>query len=88
MAARLLPVLLACWGALLQAQAGLLVPTSSGRPDAGVLSLREMTVDVEALCVRFRCRGGYPRRIVTTVELDAGKATGFRPLHSGDGLLR
>jgi Ca-activated chloride channel family protein len=47
MAARLLPALLACWGALLQAQAGLLVPTSSGRPDAGVLSLREMAVDVD-----------------------------------------
>lgn len=27
-------------------QAGLLVPTSSGRPDASVLALREMTVDV------------------------------------------
>ncbi len=30
----------------LRAQAGLLVPTSSGRPDAKVLSLREMTIDV------------------------------------------
>ena len=28
------------------AQAGLLVPTSTGRPDASVLALREMTVDV------------------------------------------
>ena len=27
-------------------QAGLLVPTSTGRPDASVLSLREMTIDV------------------------------------------
>ncbi len=31
---------------VLQAQAGLLVPTSSGRPDAAVLALREMAVDV------------------------------------------
>ncbi len=31
---------------LLQAQAGLLVPTSTGRPDARVLSLREMTIDI------------------------------------------
>jgi len=31
---------------LLQAQAGLLVPTSSGRPDDRVLALREMTIDV------------------------------------------
>ena len=31
---------------LLQAQAGLLVPTSAGRPDARVLSLREMTIDI------------------------------------------
>lgn len=30
----------------LPAQAGLLVPTSSGRPDSKVLSLREMTIDV------------------------------------------
>ena len=30
----------------LRAQAGLLIPTSSGRPDAKVLSLREMTVDL------------------------------------------
>ncbi|BDU74198.1 VIT domain-containing protein [Mesoterricola silvestris] len=30
----------------LRAQAGLLVPTSSGRPDPKVLSLREMTVDM------------------------------------------
>jgi Ca-activated chloride channel homolog len=30
----------------LHAQAGLLVPTSQGRPDASVLSLREMAVDV------------------------------------------
>jgi Ca-activated chloride channel family protein len=30
----------------LHAQAGLLVPTSSGRPDAAVLALREMAVDV------------------------------------------
>ena len=30
----------------LRAQAGLLVPTSSGRPDAKVLRLREMTIDV------------------------------------------
>lgn len=30
----------------LRSQAGLLVPTSSGRPDAKVLSLREMTVDL------------------------------------------
>ena len=29
-----------------RAQAGLLVPTSTGRPDAAVLALREMTVDV------------------------------------------
>ena len=28
------------------AQAGLLVPTSTGRPDASVLALREMTIDV------------------------------------------
>jgi len=39
-------LLLASWCALLQAQAGLLVPTSTGRPDAGVLSLREMAIDV------------------------------------------
>jgi Ca-activated chloride channel family protein len=38
--------LLAAGGAGLRAQAGLLVPTSSGRPDASVLSLREMTVDI------------------------------------------
>lgn len=31
---------------LLQAQAGLLVPTSTGRPDARVLSLREMSIDI------------------------------------------
>ncbi|MBL0211210.1 MAG: hypothetical protein IPQ13_09920 [Holophagaceae bacterium] len=30
----------------LRAQAGLLVPTSSGRPDASVLSLREMAIDI------------------------------------------
>lgn len=30
----------------LRAQAGLLVPTSTGRPDAKVLSLREMTIDL------------------------------------------
>lgn len=30
----------------LRAQAGLLVPTSTGRPDARVLSLREMTIDI------------------------------------------
>ena len=30
----------------LRAQAGLLVPTSSGRPDAAVLSLREMSIDI------------------------------------------
>ena len=30
----------------IQAQAGLLVPTSAGRPDASVLSLREMTIDI------------------------------------------
>ncbi|MBK8793357.1 MAG: hypothetical protein IPN59_09400 [Holophaga sp.] len=30
----------------LQAQAGLLVPTSTGRPDARVLSLREMNIDI------------------------------------------
>jgi len=29
-----------------EAQSGLLVPTSTGRPDATVLSLREMTIDV------------------------------------------
>jgi len=30
----------------LRAQAGVLVPTSTGRPDARVLSLREMTIDI------------------------------------------
>lgn len=38
--------LLALSLAPLKAQAGLLVPTSSGRPDPKVLSLREMTIDV------------------------------------------
>ncbi len=33
-------------GVPLRAQAGLLVPTSTGRPDPKVLSLREMTIDV------------------------------------------
>jgi hypothetical protein len=42
----ILAALLACCAGRLHAQAGLLVPTSSGRPDASVLSLREMTVDV------------------------------------------
>jgi Ca-activated chloride channel family protein len=37
--------LLAGWAAEAGAQAGLLVPTRTGRPDATVLSLREMTVD-------------------------------------------
>ncbi|MFN8011337.1 MAG: VIT domain-containing protein [Holophagaceae bacterium] len=41
-----LTFLLAAGGASLRAQAGLLVPTSSGRPDASVLSLREMSVDI------------------------------------------
>ncbi len=41
--ALLLPALLAL---PLGAQAGLLIPTSSGRPDPKVLSLREMTVDL------------------------------------------
>lgn len=40
----LLPVALAA--AQLMAQAGLLVPTSTGRSDASVLSLREMTIDI------------------------------------------
>lgn len=39
-------VLLAAGATHLRAQAGLLVPTSSGRPDASVLSLREMTIDI------------------------------------------
>jgi Ca-activated chloride channel family protein len=43
---RSLLLMLACC-ALLRAQAGLLVPTASGRPDASVLSLREMAVDLE-----------------------------------------
>ncbi len=38
--------LLAGCAADARAQAGLLVPTRTGRPDAAVLSLREMTVDV------------------------------------------
>ena len=40
----LLPVAFAA--AQLMAQAGLLVPTRTGRPDASVLSLREMTIDI------------------------------------------
>ncbi len=32
-------------GSVAQAQSGLLVPTSTGRPDATVLSLRDMTID-------------------------------------------
>ncbi len=39
-------LVLAATGAHLRAQAGLLVPTSSGRPDASVLSLREMSIDI------------------------------------------
>ena len=39
-------VLLAASATHLRAQAGLLVPTSSGRPDASVLSLREMAIDI------------------------------------------
>ncbi len=39
-------LLLAAGAPQLRAQAGLLVPTSSGRPDASVLSLREMTIDI------------------------------------------
>jgi len=38
--------LLACAAGRLHGQAGMLVPTSSGRPDAAVLALREMAVDV------------------------------------------
>ncbi len=41
-----LVLLLASGAPLLRAQAGLLVPTSSSRPDAAVLSLREMAVDI------------------------------------------
>lgn len=44
--ASLLFVFLAAGAPALRAQAGLLVPTSSGRPDASVLSLREMTIDI------------------------------------------
>ncbi|MDR3672010.1 MAG: VIT domain-containing protein [Holophaga sp.] len=47
MAAAFRLLLLACCAVLLHAQAGLLVPTGSGRPDAAVLSLREMTVEVD-----------------------------------------
>ncbi|NTV76190.1 MAG: VWA domain-containing protein, partial [Holophaga sp.] len=43
---RLLALLPALAVLPLQAQAGLLIPTSSGRPDPKVLSLREMTVDL------------------------------------------
>jgi len=50
----LLPILLLGCGPWLRAQAGLLVPTSTGRADASVLSLREMTVDLEL-------RRGYAR---------------------------
>jgi Ca-activated chloride channel family protein len=39
-------LLLAAGAGPLRAQAGLLVPTSSGRPDAAVLSLREMAIDI------------------------------------------
>ncbi|MDE3245764.1 MAG: hypothetical protein KGN80_06720 [Acidobacteriota bacterium] len=39
-------LLLAAGGADLRAQAGLLVPTSSGRSDASVLSLRDMQIDI------------------------------------------
>ncbi len=39
-------LLLAAGAPALRAQAGLLVPTSSGRPDATVLSLREMAIDI------------------------------------------
>jgi Ca-activated chloride channel family protein len=39
-------LLLAAGATDLRAQAGLLVPTSSGRPDAAVLSLREMAIDI------------------------------------------
>ncbi|MBK8724926.1 MAG: hypothetical protein IPL96_02430 [Holophagaceae bacterium] len=39
-------LLLAAGAPQLRAQAGLLVPTSSGRSDASVLSLREMTIDI------------------------------------------
>lgn len=50
MTLRTLSGLLFCLAAstlsLLQAQAGLLVPTSTGRPDARVLSLREMAIDI------------------------------------------
>jgi Ca-activated chloride channel family protein len=44
----MLPLLFlaALGGAPARAQAGLLVPTSSGHPDPAVLSMREMTVDV------------------------------------------
>ena len=44
---RAAPLLLVALVALpASAQTGLLVPTSTGRPDPRVLSLREMTVDV------------------------------------------
>jgi len=43
---RLLALLPALAVLPLQAQAGLLIPSSSGRPDPKVLSLREMTVDL------------------------------------------
>lgn len=41
----ILALLLAC--GILRGQAGLLVPGSTGRPDAAVLSLREMTVELD-----------------------------------------
>ena len=41
----ILALLLAC--GILRGQAGLLVPASTGRPDAAVLSLREMAVDLD-----------------------------------------
>ncbi|MBS1767266.1 MAG: hypothetical protein JST05_07695 [Acidobacteria bacterium] len=34
------------WSAPLAAQAGLLVPTSTGRPDASVLAIRDMEIDI------------------------------------------
>jgi Ca-activated chloride channel family protein len=51
----------------LRAQAGLLIPTESGRPDAKVLSLREMTVD---LCIAR----GYARVNVRQVFENHTKA--------------